>query len=168
MISIQAADSRHIPNIQAVAAATWPVTFQHILSPEQIRYMLEMMYSTASLSKQMNQLQHRFLLAQEQDKTLGYISFETSYRQQSTTKVHKIYILPEAQGRGIGRQLLDAVATLALQSGSTTLTLNVNRDNAATAFYQKIGFRIVGQENIDIGQGYLMEDYILEKEISDQ
>lgn len=168
MISIQFADSQHIPDIQAVAAATWPVTFQHILSPEQIHYMLDMMYSTASLTAQMNQQHHQFLLAQEQGDTLGFISFENAYKQQATTKVHKIYILPQAQRRGIGQQLLEAVATRAIHNGSSNLTLHVNRDNKAITFYQKIGFDITGREDIDIGYGYLMEDYIMEKEISKQ
>ena len=43
------------------------------------------------------------------------------------------------------------------------LTLNVNRFNKAIDFYLKNGFKIIKEENIEIGNGFLMEDYVMEK-----
>lgn len=165
MITIQAADTIHIPIIQSLATAIWPVTFQHILSKDQIDYMMEMMYSTEALTTQLNEQYHRYLLAKMNDQPIGYLSYETAYKNRSITKIHKIYLLPSVQGMGLGKKFFDHVAAIAHREGDRKLCLNVNRNNTALAFYQKIGFIQVGQEDIAIGNGYLMEDYILEKDI---
>ncbi|MCD8264179.1 MAG: hypothetical protein LUD02_08490 [Tannerellaceae bacterium] len=60
-----------IPAIQAVAGEVWPKTFAGILSPGQIRYMMEMMYSTESLTEQLTRLGHHYLLVKEGDEYLG-------------------------------------------------------------------------------------------------
>ncbi|MNQ75341.1 putative acetyltransferase [compost metagenome] len=71
--------------------------------------------------------------------------------------------MPETQGKGIGKKVIDEIAELALDNNSTSLILNVNRFNTALGFYKKIGFEIVDEVNIDIGKGYLMEDYVMKK-----
>lgn len=162
MITIRKADITDIPSIQQVAQITWPPTFGKILSSEQIIYMLEMMYSSTALSHQMNTGQ-TFLLALEENHVLGYASYEFDYKGESKTKIHKIYVLPDTQGKGVGRQLIEEVGLLAKEQGQIALSLNVNRFNRALTFYEHLGFVTVGEEDIAIGQGYLMEDYILEK-----
>ncbi|RFM27532.1 GNAT family N-acetyltransferase [Deminuibacter soli] len=163
MLHTREAQPADFSSIQQIAHTTWPVTFGHILSPDQIAYMLNMMYSTEALTGQVNNKQHRFIIASENDTDLGYISYELNYKQQPKTKVHKIYILPAAQGKGVGKVLMQQVAAIATNAGNTGLLLNVNRDNNAVQFYEKTGFEIIGKEDIDIGSGYLMEDYIMHK-----
>jgi GNAT superfamily N-acetyltransferase len=106
VVDIIKAGTQHIPFIQEVAQKTWPTTFGHILSKAQISYMLEMMYSTPSLEKQMRHKNHLFILAMNSARTLGFASFETNHQHSDKTKIHKIYILPEAQGRGVGKALI--------------------------------------------------------------
>ncbi len=67
MIIITPATEAQLPFIQIIAHQTWPDTFAAILSPDQISYMLEMMYSTDALKTQLNEKNHFFLLAQERD-----------------------------------------------------------------------------------------------------
>ena len=166
MIRITGAGMAHIPTIQDIAYRTWPDAFRGILSQEQIQYMLDRMYSDTSLREQMTDLGHRFLLAEEETgKYAGFISFEHQYRQLPQTKIHKIYLLPTAQGKGIGKLLIEAVEQHARQQGDQTLLLNVNKYNPAEFFYQRLGFSVIGYEDIDIGQGYLMEDKIMQKEL---
>lgn len=155
----------HIPFIRAIADEVWPETFAGILSAEQIAYMMEMMYSTDAIKKQMNELRHRYLLAKSGSDHLGYLSYETDYKGKPWTKVHKIYVLPGMQGKGTGRFLMEAAARIARENGNTELSLNVNRHNKALYFYQHIGFEIIGREDIDIGNGFLMEDFILNKKL---
>lgn len=163
MITIQKAQLTDIPTIQAIAAEAWPAAFRDILSPEQISYMMDMMYSTAALEKQITTQHHQFLLAREGDHYVGYLAFELNYKKEPKTKIHKIYLLPNTQGKGIGRQLFDEVSKIARSQANDTLSLNVNRSNSAVHFYQKIGFTVIGEENIPIGSGFLMEDYIMER-----
>jgi diamine N-acetyltransferase len=104
MIHIEIAKTaEHFTHIQAIAYKTWPNTFGDILSPEQISYMLDMMYSSTALKAQVADKQHIFVLAKEGDSYLGYLSYELNYKNSLKTKIHKIYILPETQGKGIGK-----------------------------------------------------------------
>lgn len=165
MITIEKASTEDIKTVQAIAKETWAVTFVEILSQSQIGYMLEMMYSTEAIIKQMTEQNHVFFLASEGDKSVGYLSVEANYKGQSKTKIHKIYILPSAQGKGIGKLLIEKATQVAKEHQNQALSLNVNRNNIAVKFYETVGFTIVGQENIDIGNGFLMEDYIMDKQL---
>lgn len=165
MLDIYTATSSDFPIIQEIAYVTWPHTFRDILSKEQISYMIEMMYSTAALTEQTMQKKHQYLIVKDETKNLGYASYELNYKGLSITKIHKIYILPEAQGKGVGKLLMNTITTVAKENRNTSLSLNVNRDNAAFDFYRNIGFEKVGEENIDIGDGFLMEDFIMNKKL---
>ena len=149
--------------IQTLAGETWPHTFKELLSEEQIAYMMDMMYSTGSLHEQITRLNHHYILAKEDDEYFGYLSYELNYKGKELTKIHKVYIRPAAQGKGVGRFLFDHVSHIAASSGDKGLTLNVNRYNKAIEFYKRYGFGITGSEDIEIGNGFLMEDYILDR-----
>ena len=155
----------HISIIQDIANEVWPKTFKEILSPEQIGYMMDMMYSTPSLENQMDQLNHHYLLVKKDRENLGFLSYEHGYKGKPWTKIHKIYVLSYIQGGGVGRFLINAAADIARQRGDTELSLNVNRYNKAIKFYERMGFEITGNENIDIGNNFLMEDYIMNKKL---
>lgn len=164
-MQIVEATTDHIYNIQVLSNVIWPATFSNILSQEQISYMMDMMYSTSSLEKQINELHHHYLLAEEDGEYLGYLSYELNYKGTPITKIHKIYVLPSIQGKGVGRLFIDAVSKLALKNNNTLLSLNVNRYNRAIDFYKRMGFDFFTSENIDIGNGFLMEDYVMNKDL---
>ncbi|WP_080906049.1 GNAT family N-acetyltransferase [Parabacteroides sp. Marseille-P3160] len=166
-MKIIAAQEEHIPVIREIAYKTWPEAYLNILTEEQSEYMLDWMYSASALKEQMLQLEHRFLLAKEEDSAVfqGYVSYELHYKERPETKIHKLYVLPEYHGRSIGRILIDKVAEEAKKNNDTAILLNMNRMNKALNFYTHLGFRIIGEENIDIGKGFLMEDYIFKKDL---
>jgi len=165
MISIKEASIADIKIIQDVANRTWPITYGEILSKEQLDYMMDLIYSEESLIKQIQKQEQLFYIAYEETSILAFIAIEHNYKNEAVTRIHKIYILPEAQGKGVGKSLLDVIQKLAQENNSTSLSLNVNRFNKALNFYQKLGFEIIGEENIAIGNGYLMEDYKMEKRL---
>jgi len=165
-LEIVAADDTHFPIIQDIAQRTWPDTFNTILSKEQIDFMLDGMYSVPSLRSQVSEKGHVFLMAKEGADYLGFASYETNYEGLPQTKLHKIYILPQAQGKGVGKALIMASVVKALQHRNLSLLLNVNRDNKAVHFYQKMGFVIIAEEDIPLGNGFWMEDYVMEKKLS--
>lgn len=162
MFSIRTAKIDELPLIQQLAQQIWPPTFGKILTREQIEYMLNMMYSLDSLQKQWNE-GVLFLIAEESQRPVGFAGVQKNYQNSGKTKIHKLYLLPETQGKGYGRKLIDQIAQHAQQNGDSSLMLNVNRFNKAYKFYLKTGFERVGEEDIDIGQGFLMEDAIMEK-----
>jgi diamine N-acetyltransferase len=161
IIEVTDATSDQHAIIQDIAHRTWPATFGSILSEKQIAYMLEWMYSLPALHEQVTERGHRFLLAREGDTYWGYASYETNYHGEPKTKLHKIYVLPSAQGKGAGKALIDKVIQRATEAQNQALLLNVNRHNNAVQFYEKVGFRVIGHEDIDIGNGFLMQDFIM-------
>lgn len=161
MLTITKARAAQIPLIQQIAQGTWPDTFKDILTPEQIRYMLHMMYDETSLQQQMES-GHVFLLAEVDGVPGGFASYELNYRNNLVCKLHKIYILPSMQGKSVGKALLHEVAKIAREAGMQQVWLNVNRENKATGFYERFGFKKTGEEDIDIGNGYFMNDTIMQ------
>ena len=163
MISISEAKPSDFPVIREIAQITWPVAYGAIISKVQLDYMLEKFYSDAALNDNFSTKNHRFLLVKQESVCLGFASYEHHYLGENKTRLHKIYMLPDSQRKGAGKLLLAEVEKLALENNDTIISLNVNRFNSALHFYQKLGFEKVGEEDIELDFGYLMEDYILEK-----
>jgi GNAT superfamily N-acetyltransferase len=165
MITIVEAGTADFAVIRDIAYKTWPDTYGKILSAEQLDYMLDSFYSEKALLENYTQKNHRFLLLHEDGNPLGFASYEHDYLGKKVTRLHKIYLLPESQGKGAGKLLIEAVENAAKTNQSEAISLNVNRFNNAQTFYLKHGFEIVGAEDIEIGFGYLMEDYKMEKKL---
>lgn len=161
MIKVVEAKQEDLKIVHELAHKIWPYTFKEILSTQQIEYMLEWMYSITSLENQVNEKGHCFLLAKENEEYIGYASYQLNC-ENNRTKLHKIYVLPEQQGKGIGKLLLQEIIAKALQGENKKLFLNVNKHNKAVKFYEKNGFKIIDEEDIPIGNGYYMNDYIME------
>jgi ribosomal protein S18 acetylase RimI-like enzyme len=163
VLDIRRADHTDIPVISILAHAIWPETYGGILNEAQIHHMLDLFYSHESLKKQFDE-HHVFLLALMNAETVGFASYSHA-NTAGAFKVHKLYVHPMLHGKGFGKKLLDRIVRDVKQLGASKLILNVNRHNRAIAFYERYGFRITGQEDIAIGEGYFMNDYIMEKDI---
>jgi ribosomal protein S18 acetylase RimI-like enzyme len=122
--------------------------------------MLNLFYSPDSLIKQMIEDRHQFLIVEQREEAIGFAAWGPA--GAGVFKLHKLYVLPGGQRRGIGRAILLFIFDVIRPEGATTLRLNVNRANKAKGFYEKIGFKITGKEDIDIGGGYFMNDFIME------
>lgn len=163
-MQVRTATPADIAAIRAVAHTTWPVAYAEILSPPQLAYMLDLMYSEAALQAQFSK-GHVFLLALEGGRAVGFGSYETHYEQRPSTRVHKLYVLPDQQGKGTGLAILDRIRAAAVEAGDATLNLNVNRFNKAVAFYRRHGFTVARDMVLDIGQGYVMDDHVMELQL---
>jgi ribosomal protein S18 acetylase RimI-like enzyme len=73
--------------------------------------------------------------------------------------------LPSQQGKGTGRFLLDYILKEIKQQGAVSLQLQVNRYNKAKDFYEKLGFTVIEEADFDIGNGFFMNDYVMEKKL---
>ena len=151
-----------IEAIQHIAFSTWPVAYSAILSNEQLQYMLDMFYSKESLTSQINN-QHQFIIAKTNNNIIGFASFNQI--NINTHKLQKLYVLPSEQKTGAGKLLLNEVIRLTKEAGKTKLQLNVNRHNKAIGFYEKLGFEIIKEDDINIGHNYYMNDYVMELNI---
>ncbi len=165
-IFVKQASINNIPIIQNIAAITWAATY-HFLSEGQLSYMMEMMYSNESLQKQMQE-GHRFYLAcdtnHEENSVLGFTSVSDE-KKEGIFKLNKLYVLPTAQKKGVGKLLIENAVEYCKQNAATQLQLQVNRYNDAKFFYEKMGFTILYEADFEIGNGYFMNDYVMGLEI---
>ena len=162
-IIIRQATKDDITTIHNLAHKIWPSAYREILSAPQLAYMLELIYSESSLNKQF-ETGHIFLMAEENKKPLAFASY--SMLKPGIYKLQKLYALPQAQGKGIGKMLINRIFGEIQLEGATSLLLNVNRNNKARHVYEHLGFTVIGEEDIDIGEGYFMNDYIMEKKLT--
>jgi GNAT superfamily N-acetyltransferase len=159
---IQKAGVDDIPLIRELCFQVWPQTYASILSPEQIEYMLERSYSSDSLKKQMDD-GSQFILVCENHEPVGFAAyFEKS---PSIFKLDKIYVLPSQQGKGTGKFLVEHIIYEVRGKGASALQLQVNRYNRAKSFYKKLGFVVIDTQDFDIGNGFFMNDYVMEKKL---
>jgi len=162
MIILRRAKEQDIESIQDLAHRTWYVTYGDYLSVEQIEYMLDKMYNKGELLSQF-EAGYIFLMAEEDGTDLGFAGFSILDSATKTYKLHKLYVLPETHGRGVGKLLMNEVLNLVKRADGAFLQLSVNRNNKAMEFYKKAGFIIKETIDLDIGNGFLMNDYIMEK-----
>ena len=144
--------------IRSVSERTWPSTYGHIISQEQISFMLDWMYSDESLAEQFDK-GHQFYIANLNEEAIGFCS--VSAEEGTSHKLNKLYVLPSAHGTGSGKALLNKVIEVAKAAGSTSLFLQVNKHNNAYTFYLKNGFIKEKEFKFDIGNGFYMDDYVM-------
>lgn len=165
MVTFRKAKEEDIEIIRKIALAAWSVAYSSILSQPQLEYMLELFYSRDSLKKQMIG-GHDFILAIGEDfQPLGFASYSEHKDARGIYHLNKLYLYPEEKSKGAGKLLLEEVMKSIRASGGVELQLNVNRHNPALYFYKKQGFEILREEDIDIGEGYYMNDYIMYRQL---
>ncbi len=164
-VYLRRASESDIPLIRQVAEVAFPATYREILTPSQLDYMMDWMYSEESLRTQFRE-GHCFYLAFLDGAPCGYVSVERE--GEALFYLQKIYVLPQAQGHGIGGRLFrQAVAHVRrLSPTPCRLELNVNRHNRALHFYEHMGMRRLREGDFPIGGGFYMNDYIMGLDIA--
>ncbi len=165
-LSFRRADENDIPLLRRLADETFRPTYRDMISPEQMEFMMEWMYSPESLHGQLTG-GHVFFIAEDAEGPCGYVSVE----QQGDDLFHlqKIYLHPSRQGRGYGRRLFGQAVDYvrAVHPEPCLMELNVNRDNPAVGFYEHMGMVCLRQGDFAIGHGFYMNDYIMGLRLAD-
>ncbi|MFI3266316.1 MAG: GNAT family N-acetyltransferase [Rikenellaceae bacterium] len=165
MITIRPATIDDVKLIHELGFKTFTVTYKDILLPDQLTYMLEMMYAPHNIVTQMSE-GHNYFLAYSDDIPCAYVSIEQQDEQLYI--LQKIYVLPEFHGQGIGRKMIHFAFDYVknnCKNSSCTMELHVNRNNKAQQFYSKMGLSIARTGDFDIGNGFYMNDYIMAIEL---
>lgn len=168
-IEITKATTEDIPVIETMAGIVFRHTYRNILTKEQIEYMMEWMYSTDSLERQLKD-GHNFFIARSKDIAYGYVSIQRERVENDITiyHLHKLYVIPERQSSGIGNLLFENACQYVREDKTTPkarIELNVNRFNKAIEFYLKKGMKIASEGDFPIGSGYYMNDYVMSLEL---
>ncbi len=161
-MNIREATIADVPAILDIAEKTWWPTYSPILSAKQIAYMLSVLYSEAKISQQISTGEQTFILLFDDDVPVAFAAYSPREEDADIYKLHKLYCLPQTQGKGYGKTLIDEVCKKVKATGKHTLDLNVNRHNKALSFYEKMGFAVAYEEDIPIGP-YWMNDFVMRK-----
>lgn len=177
-----------VPVIRAIAQKAFPTTFGSILSPEQLDWMLDWMYSERVLTADISSGKQLFYVCYLNGEPCGYLSItapehgghkeddpnasaaDLEVIQQSELpiyKVNKIYLSPDFKGKGLGRRLWEEAVVLIkeMEQGPCRMILQVNRDNDACAFYEHLGMKVIAEEDFVLEHGYEMNDYVMAYDI---
>lgn len=155
------ASKEQLPIVRGLAYRIWPDTYGATHTSAELDYMLSKFYAVDALVQQMEN-GHIFVLAEDNNIFVGFVAYELFSEDTNSTKIHKLYVLPQTQGKGIGKALVDYVRREAIINKNEKLFLNVNKLNKAKDFYHRYGFTITKDVVIDIGQGFVMDDYVME------
>jgi GNAT superfamily N-acetyltransferase len=153
-----------LPTISELAGIIWRACYPGIITHEQIDYMLARMYSLDVLRDEIRSQGIRYDLLLVDGKPAGFASYGPT-SESGVIKLHKLYLLAEMHGRGLGSRLLQHVEQEVRAGAGRRLILSVNKRNArAIAAYKRNGFVVVESVVTDIGGGFVMDDYIMAKE----
>lgn len=143
-----------------LARRIWPACFADIISPSQCEYMLRQRYTDDALSGAIaSGMTYELIRADEEP--VGFGAHGRGDRPDQW-KLWQIYVLPDRQGCGLGRQYIGHVGRTARQEGCSSLILTVNKGNLrARRLYERCGFRILEAARFDIGNGFVMDDYVM-------
>jgi GNAT superfamily N-acetyltransferase len=162
-MKLTAATEKDIALIQDLARRSWKNAYAEILSNEQMEYMLSEMYSEAEIGSHLQNSDYHYFLIQDENSNSyeGFIGYQHHY-EEGTTKLHRIYLVPESKGKGFGKKALQFLNSKAFENGDRRIILNVNKHNVARNFYESQGYKVYGEGIFDIGGGYVMDDYLME------
>lgn len=165
MVQIRKATPADTGAIRQIAEEIWPIAYISIIGAEQVAYMLELFYNTGTIEQQIKTGEQTYILLEEEGRSVGFAAYSPRAENTGVYKLHKLYCISTLHGKGYGRMLLQAVEKEVLTTGANRLELNVNRHNPASTFYKKLGYTIAYEEDIDIGEGYWMNDYVMGKDL---
>jgi GNAT superfamily N-acetyltransferase len=158
-------DASSIRIVAALARDIWSEHYTPIIGKAQVEYMLEKFQSEIAIARQIKQENFLYYLLKESGRYIGYIGIVPRVDPKELF-LSKIYVTAGERGRGVGRRAIDFIERLARDGGLTKICLTVNRNNqSAITAYQRLGFQNTGSVTCDIGSGFALCDYRMEKYI---
>ncbi|MDI9400904.1 MAG: GNAT family N-acetyltransferase [Limisphaerales bacterium] len=153
-----------IPALVGLAAEIWREHFPPIIGAEMVEYMLEKFQSEPAIRRQMEEEAVRYYFIEEAAERVGYMAIRP---EPEALFLSKIYLRQSFRGRGLSRIAMDFLVSFCREHRLCKIWLTVNRFNLGPiAAYEKLGFRKVRTQCVDVGQGYVMDDYVMEKEVA--
>jgi len=154
--------------LRELAEMIWRQHYADLLSAAQIDYMLACRFSDEALRHHVRSAATWLELLRVSGKPVGYCGYELMPHESSdlraAVKLGQLYVLQSSRGVGLGRFMLHRIERRARELGRQAICLQVNKRNvSAIAFYRSMGFAIVREAVVDIGSGFVMDDYVMEK-----
>jgi diamine N-acetyltransferase len=165
MVTTKPVTESDITTVHALSQQIWYGYYPGIITTEQIDYMLERGYALDALGSFLARHDRGLELAKVDGDLAGFAAWYVTDDPEEA-KLDKLYVLQAYQRHGLGGRLIERVAGLARDAGAAMLILNVNKNNVqAIRAYEKWGFAIREAVVVDIGNGFVMDDYVMAKAI---
>ncbi|MDF1741691.1 MAG: GNAT family N-acetyltransferase [Verrucomicrobiales bacterium] len=151
--------------LEAMARAIWPAVYSGIISADQIEYMLNWMYAPYTIRSEIEEKGVSWYWIESANQRVGFAA-GGPLTEDGDYPLHKIYLLPEVQGTGLGSLTMNALSARVKALGGKRIHLRVNRENkVALKFYKRNGFELTAMDRADIGSGFVMDDCLLAKNL---
>ena len=165
-ILVRTAKAAEFPRIAALAGRIWRTCFPEMIPQAQIEYMLEQRYAPAAMRAATLHGGLTYLIGLLDGQAVAYAA-DGPGEAPGEWKLHQLYVDPEWQGVGIGRNLIAMIEHRARRHGAGVLVLTVNKANErARRLYERAGFAIRDAVVTDIGGGFVMDDYVMARPLA--
>ncbi|ANS74460.1 GNAT family acetyltransferase [Paenibacillus yonginensis] len=155
--------AEQIAELAALAAEIWREHYVSIITMEQINYMIDKFQSVPAIMDQIQRQGYEYYVFQQDGVKMGYLSVKP---EEGKLFLSKFYVAKEHRGHGYASQAFAFLEQLCEDHKLSHIWLTVNRHNTnSIAVYERKGFRIIREQKADIGSGFVMDDYIMEREI---
>jgi RimJ/RimL family protein N-acetyltransferase len=146
--------------VDALAIEIWHEHYEPIIGKQQVDYMVDKFQSKAAMQEQIKN-GYIYYLVEEEGRKIGYIGIQP---KEDELFLSKLYIKSSERGKGFGKKAVQFIGDLAREKKLKKITLTVNKGNVKSiAAYEKMGFRNLGSIVMDIGNGFIMDDFKMEK-----
>ncbi|MCL2622594.1 MAG: GNAT family N-acetyltransferase [Planctomycetaceae bacterium] len=162
----QYGDRAELEELVVLIREIWREYYTSLTGAAQVEYMLEKFQSVDAIARQIAEEGYRYYGVIYDGKLAGYYAAKPS--DDAVVFLSKFYVAAEFRGRGLGREMLQHLTEAARAAGADAIRLTVNKRNRTVAFYRKLGFVITEEIVVDIGNGFVMDDYVMVKCIKDQ
>ena len=153
--------AQEVAEVAGLATEIWYEYYVPIIGRAQVDYMVEKFQSTAAINDQIA-CGYEYFLIEHAGEAVGYLALQS---QPAHLFISKFYLLHRMRGTGLGRASMEFIETLSRERGLSRLALTVNKYNPALQFYVRRGFENCGSVVADIGNGFVMDDYRMEKRV---
>ncbi len=151
-----------ITTVSCLAKSIWFEHYSTILSEGQIEYMVNRFQSKKAISAQIEE-GYQYFIVEYEGENAGYFAISIA---EENVFLSKLYVDKKHRKKGIARHVTDFLCSIGLRDGCKKIWLTVNRNNhGSITAYQALGFRSTRAQTVDIGEGYVMDDYVMEKDI---
>lgn len=147
--------------VSTLAHIIWHECYPGIISEEQIDYMLSTYHSKEAILTEIEE-GYEYRVFRENGKDIGYCS---CIAEDDRVYIGKLYLLKEFRGKGNGRKMLSFIDSYARGKGLSKEYLRVNKKNPTVEVYRSMGFRVAQDTVTEIGDGFVMDDYIMERDL---
>ncbi len=157
---VKASSERHFKIIETLGDIIWHEHYTPIIGKDQIDYMLSKFQSKEAIAHQILD-DYEYYMLQFKDENIGYLSIK---KEDDNLFISKLYILKSYRGKSFGKQAMSFIENKARELNCESISLTVNKNNSDSInTYEKLGFKNLGAIIMDIGNGFVMDDYRMVK-----